>query len=102
MGNPTGFMNVPRALPEDRDPTERLIDWLEVHEHMDTPAIEKQASRCMDCGVPFCQSDTGCPVDNLIPEWNDLVYQGRWREALDRLHKTNNFPDLRDGFIGAF
>jgi len=102
MGNPTGFMNVPRALPEDRDPTERLIDWLEVHEHMDTPAIEKQASRCMDCGVPFCQSAiskyapavAGCPVNNLIPEWNHMIYKGRWKDAVDLLHKTNNFPEF--------
>ncbi len=102
MGNPTGFMKVDRALPKDRDPSSRLIDWLEVHEHMDTPKIEEQASRCMDCGVPFCQSAkseyapavAGCPVNNIIPEWNDLIYHGRWKEALNRLHKTNNFPEF--------
>ncbi len=102
MGNPTGFMKVERALPEDRDPSERLSDWLEVHEHMETAEIEKQASRCMDCGVPFCQSAkseyapavAGCPVNNLIPEWNDLIYRGRWEDALKLLHKTNNFPEF--------
>lgn len=102
MGNPTGFMKIARALPEDRDPALRLVDWLEVHEHMDTAEIESQASRCMDCGVPFCQSAisayapavAGCPVNNIIPEWNDLIYRGHWREALDLLHKTNNFPEF--------
>jgi len=102
MGNPTGFMKVKRALPADRHPSERLIDWLEVHEHMDEAEIREQASRCMDCGVPFCQSGdsryapvvAGCPVNNLIPEWNDLIYRGRWKEALQRLHKTNNFPEF--------
>jgi glutamate synthase (NADPH/NADH) small chain len=102
MGNPTGFINIERALPADRDPAERLIDWHEVHEHMPDAEIREQASRCMDCGVPFCQSGesrfapqvAGCPVNNLIPEWNDLVYHGRWQEALERLHKTNNFPEF--------
>lgn len=102
MGNPTGFMKVDRALPEDRNPSERLIDWQEVHEHMDTADIEKQASRCMDCGVPFCQSAVskyapavaGCPVNNIIPEWNHLIYKGRWKDAADLLHKTNNFPEF--------
>ncbi|MDX2321026.1 MAG: glutamate synthase subunit beta [Moritella sp.] len=102
MGNPTGFMKVARALPDDRDPKMRLIDWQEVHEHMPTADIEKQASRCMDCGVPFCQSAesqyapavAGCPVNNVIPEWNDLIYHGRWKEAVKLLHKTNNFPEF--------
>lgn len=102
MGNPTGFMKVERALPEDRDASSRLNDWLEVHEHMETAEIEEQASRCMDCGVPFCQSAkseyapavAGCPVNNVIPEWNDLIYRGRWKEALQLLHKTNNFPEF--------
>jgi glutamate synthase (NADPH/NADH) small chain len=102
MGNPTGFMKVERALPDDRDPKLRLIDWKEVHHHMDQPDIEKQASRCMDCGVPFCQSAVsqyapvvaGCPVNNLIPEWNDMIYRGRWKEAVQLLHKTNNFPEF--------
>lgn len=102
MGNPTGFLKVDRALPADRNPADRLIDWCEVHEHMLEEDIKKQASRCMDCGVPFCQSGNsrfapqvaGCPVNNLIPEWNDLVYHGRWKEAIQRLHKTNNFPEF--------
>lgn len=102
MGNPTGFIHVERALPTDRDPAERLNDWQEVHHHMEKSKIEEQASRCMDCGVPFCQSAkseyapavAGCPVNNLIPEWNDLIYRGRWKEALQRLHKTNNFPEF--------
>ena len=102
MGNPSGFMKVERVLPADRDATSRLGDWQEVHEHMETAEIQQQASRCMDCGVPFCQSAVskfapavaGCPVNNLIPEWNDLIYRGRWKEALDSLHKTNNFPEF--------
>ncbi|WP_196161368.1 glutamate synthase subunit beta [Reinekea sp. G2M2-21] len=102
MGNPTGFIEISRQLPEDRDAKERLIDWQEVHEHMPEEGIKQQASRCMDCGVPFCMSGksqyapvvAGCPVNNLIPEWNDLIYRGRWKEALQRLHATNNFPEF--------
>jgi glutamate synthase (NADPH/NADH) small chain len=102
MGNPTGFIDVSRKLPEDRNAKSRLIDWQEVHEHMPEAGIKEQASRCMDCGVPFCMSGksqdapvvAGCPVNNLIPEWNDLVYRGRWKEALQRLHATNNFPEF--------
>lgn len=102
MGNPTGFINVARQLPEDRCAKDRLIDWQEVHEHMPEEKIQEQASRCMDCGVPFCMSGNsqyapavaGCPVNNLIPEWNELVYRGRWKEALQRLHATNNFPEF--------
>ncbi len=102
MGNPSGFLKVERALPQDRDASSRLSDWQEVHEHMEEAEIQQQASRCMDCGVPFCQSAVskyapavaGCPVNNLIPEWNDLIYRGRWKEALESLHKTNNFPEF--------
>jgi len=102
MGNPTGFMNVARALPADRHPAERLIDWLEVPQKMAQSDIEQQASRCMDCGVPFCQSAksefapavAGCPVNNVIPQWNDLVHKGRWKDAVELLHKTNNFPEF--------
>jgi NAD(P)H-dependent glutamate synthase small subunit len=94
MGKPTGFMEYPKKSVPYRDALERLGDFNEIF----TPAIEEklreQGARCMDCGVPFCQSDSGCPIDNLIPEWNDLVYRGKWREALDRLHKTNNFPEF--------
>ncbi len=76
------------------DPRERASDFLEVFSEPQEHLLKNQGARCMDCGVPFCQSDSGCPIDNLIPEWNDLVYQGRWRDALDRLHKTNNFPEF--------
>lgn len=102
MGNPVGFLKVNRALPNDRDVKKRLQDWHEVHEHMPEDKVKQQASRCMDCGVPFCMSGesqyapvvAGCPVNNVIPEWNDLVYNGRWKDALNSLHKTNNFPEF--------
>jgi glutamate synthase (NADPH/NADH) small chain len=101
MGKPTGFLEYPRELPLARPPRERVRDWDEFHEHADEALLRKQGARCMDCGVPFCHTGTvlegaasGCPVNNLIPEWNDLVYRGLWREALDRLHKTNNFPEF--------
>jgi NAD(P)H-dependent glutamate synthase small subunit len=77
-----------------RDARERSKDYAEVYGEPVEEMLRRQGARCMDCGVPFCQSHTGCPIDNLIPEWNHLVYQGRWREALDRLHKTNNFPEF--------
>jgi glutamate synthase (NADPH/NADH) small chain len=101
MGKPTGFIEYLRELPVDRTPIERVRDWKEFHHHMDEKRLRNQAARCMDCGVPFCHTGTlisgmasGCPVNNLIPEWNDLVYRGLWREALERLHKTNNFPEF--------
>jgi glutamate synthase (NADPH/NADH) small chain len=101
MGKPTGFMEFPRELPRDRTPLQRLGDWREFHDHADDTMLQKQGARCMDCGVPFCHTGTlldgmasGCPVNNLIPEWNDLVYRGLWKEALERLHKTNNFPEF--------
>jgi glutamate synthase (NADPH/NADH) small chain len=101
MGKPTGFMEFPRELPLDRQPAKRVRDWDEFHEHADEGMLQNQGARCMDCGVPFCHTGTlldgmasGCPINNLIPEWNDLVYRGLWREALDRLHKTNNFPEF--------
>ncbi len=101
MGKPTGFIEYLRELPMDRSPVERVRDWKEFHHHMDDKHLRNQAARCMDCGVPFCHTGklmnggaSGCPVNNLIPEWNDLVYRGLWREALDRLHKTNNFPEF--------
>jgi glutamate synthase (NADPH/NADH) small chain len=85
----------------DRTPQERVRDWNEFHFHMEEKKLRHQAARCMDCGVPFCHTGTlisgmasGCPINNLIPEWNDLVYRGLWREALERLHKTNNFPEF--------
>ncbi len=101
MGKPTGFIEYLRELPLDRSPIDRVRDWDEFHHHMEEKPLRNQAARCMDCGVPFCHtgklisgSASGCPVNNLIPEWNDLVYRGLWREALDRLHKTNNFPEF--------
>lgn len=101
MGKPTGFIEFVRELPVDRTPRERVRDWNEFHHHMDEKRLRQQGARCMDCGVPFCHNGTvvegsavGCPVNNLIPEWNDLVYRGLWQEALVRLHKTNNFPDF--------
>jgi glutamate synthase (NADPH/NADH) small chain len=94
MGKPTGFKEFPRQTVAYRDVNERSRDYGEVYGTPDVGHLTTQAARCMDCGVPFCQSGPGCPVDNLIPEWNDFVYNGRWREALDRLHKTNNFPEF--------
>lgn len=101
MGDPTGFMEHNRELEPDRSPSERIKDWNEFHGHMPEQKLKIQGSRCMDCGIPFCQSGTiingltaGCPVNNIIPEWNDLVYRGLWKEALERLHKTNNFPEF--------
>jgi glutamate synthase (NADPH/NADH) small chain len=101
MGKPTGFIEYLRELPLDRSALERIRDWNEFHLHMEEKKLREQGARCMDCGIPFCHTGTllngmasGCPIHNLIPEWNDLVYRGLWREALDRLHKTNNFPDF--------
>jgi glutamate synthase (NADPH/NADH) small chain len=101
MGKPTGFMEYPRELPLARPPAQRFHDWNEFHEHADGAMLQKQGARCMDCGIPFCHTGamieglaTGCPINNLIPEWNDLVYRGHWKEALERLHKTNNFPEF--------
>ena len=94
MGKPTGFMEYPKKSVPYRDASERLGDFREIFGEAAEEHLRNQGARCMDCGVPFCQSNDGCPIDNLIPEWNDLVYQGRWRDALDRLQKTNNFPEF--------
>ena len=94
MGKLTGFKEYERKAEPYRDPAVRLVDFKEIYTAHDEAHLRIQGARCMDCGVPFCQSNNGCPVYNLIPEWNDLVYNGRWREALDRLHKTNNFPEF--------
>lgn len=94
MGKPTGFKEFQRETIPYRDPMLRLNDYAEIYTDPQENHLQTQGARCMDCGVPFCQSSTGCPVDNLIPEWNDLVYRGRWRDALNRLHKTNNFPEF--------
>lgn len=93
MGKPTGFMEYERRTAAHNDPVERIEDFREFKRELDDEARETQGARCMDCGVPFCQSDFGCPVDNLIPEWNDLIYHGKWDEAFFRLMKTNNFPE---------
>jgi len=94
MGKPTGFKEFERKTEPYRDAMERLIDFKEIYTDHNEELLQTQGARCMDCGVPFCQSNDGCPVYNLIPEWNDLVYNNRWKEALDRLHKTNNFPEF--------
>jgi len=101
MGKPTGFMEYCREIPADREPLERINDWNEFHLHMSEEGLRTQGARCMDCGIPFCHTGTllsgmasGCPINNLIPEWNDLIYRGLWHQALDRLHRTNNFPEF--------
>ncbi len=101
MGKPTGFLEYERRTAPDRRPDERVTDWEEFHLQPSDEALQTQAARCMDCGIPFCHTGTlfsgmaaGCPIHNIIPEWNDLVYRGLWRRALERLHKTNNFPEF--------
>ncbi|AXN38446.1 glutamate synthase [Peribacillus butanolivorans] len=101
MGKTTGFMDYPREKPKDRNPLTRLSDWREYTAPFSDEKLSTQGARCMDCATPFCHMGmelnrvtTGCPIHNLIPEWNDLVYRGRWKEALDRLTKTNNFPEF--------
>src|SRR5512144_1831996 len=101
MGKPTGFMEYAREAKHERAPLERIKDWSETHPPYGEEVLRKQGARCMDCGVPFCHTGkllagmaSGCPINNLIPEWNDLVYRGLWQEALDRLFKTNNFPEF--------
>ncbi|WP_224391859.1 glutamate synthase subunit beta [Pseudonocardia sp. ICBG1293] len=92
MGDPKGFMTTPRRTPTRRPVDLRLMDWREVYEDFPKQTLESQAGRCMNCGIPFCHQ--GCPLGNLIPEWNDLVYRQDWREAIERLHATNNFPEF--------
>src|SRR5579864_3541448 len=92
MGKTTGFMDYSRELAPRRPVAERVNDWFEIYQDFPEEKLRKQGARCMDCGVPFCQ--TGCPVSNLIPDWNDLVYRGRWKEAVRQLHATNNFPEF--------
>lgn len=101
MGKPTGFIEYARETPADRPPLERIHDWNEFHLPMAEDKLQTQAARCMNCGIPFCHTGTlisgmaaGCPIHNLIPEWNDLVYRGLWRQALESLLKTNNFPEF--------
>ena len=94
MGKHSGFLEFPRSAVPYRNAAERIGDFNEIFTDPNEAHLKSQGARCMDCGVPFCQTATGCPIDNLIPEWNDLVYRGRWKEALDRLHQTNNFPEF--------
>ncbi|WEK55856.1 MAG: glutamate synthase subunit beta [Candidatus Cohnella colombiensis] len=101
MSTPTGFMEYQRELPGDRDPLERIKDWNEFHRMFSDEQLRTQGARCMDCGTPFCHTGielegtvSGCPVNNLIPEWNNLIYRGLWREAYERLNMTNNFPEF--------
>jgi len=92
MGKPTGFLEIGRELPEKRPVAERIKDWREIHRQFPEERVRAQGARCMNCGIPFCHK--GCPLGNIIPDWNDLVYRNRWREALDRLLATNNFPEF--------
>lgn len=92
MGKPTGFMDYTREVPERRPVAERIGDWNEVYLEFPIPNVQTQGARCMDCGVPFCH--TGCPLNNVIPHWNDLVYRNRWKDAIRVLHSTNNFPEF--------
>ncbi|MBT3265555.1 glutamate synthase subunit beta, partial [Candidatus Poribacteria bacterium] len=101
MGKDTGFLEFERSIPVAAAPTDRIRHWDEYYEPMTDAQLQEQGARCMDCGVPFCHTGVlinrmaaGCPINNLIPEWNDLVYGGRWEEAHARLHKTNNFPEV--------
>ncbi|HET7104632.1 MAG TPA: glutamate synthase subunit beta, partial [Terracidiphilus sp.] len=92
MGKVTGFLEFNREQPARRKVEERVKDWFEIYEQLPEEKLREQGARCMDCGVPFCH--TGCPVNNLIPDWNDLVYNNRWESAIRRLHATNNFPEF--------
>jgi glutamate synthase (NADPH/NADH) small chain len=92
MGKVTGFLEYTREMPTRRPPAERIKDWFEIYQPFPEESVKAQGARCMDCGVPFCH--TGCPVNNIIPDWNDLVFRGRWREAIRVLHSTNNFPEF--------
>lgn len=92
MGKATGFMEISREMASRRDPQERLNDYKQVYHDPSEELVRSQGARCMDCGIPFCH--TGCPVGNVIPDWNDLAYRGRWKEAIDELHATNNFPEF--------
>ena len=101
MGQPTGFLKFQREAPPNRPVAERLGDWQPLHMQLPDETLQMQAARCMDCGIPFCHKGhmlngmtSGCPINNLIPEWNDLVYRGMWREAYQRLNRTNNFPEF--------
>lgn len=92
MGKISGFLEISRELPPRRPVAERLKDWQELEGKLSDEKLQSQGARCMDCGIPFCHK--GCPLGNIIPDWNDLIYRGHWKEAIDRLHSTNNFPEF--------
>src|SRR5262245_47813615 len=92
MGKVTGFLEYTRETPQRRPVSERINDWFEIYIDFPEERLREQGARCMDCGIPFCHN--GCPVNNIIPDWNDLVYRGRWKEAIRILHSTNNFPEF--------
>ena len=92
MGKITGFLEIPRELPARRPVAERLKDWQELEGKLPEDKLQQQGARCMDCGIPFCHK--GCPLGNIIPDWNDLVYKGRWKEAIQVLHSTNTMPEV--------
>jgi len=92
MGKTTGFLEHTRELPQRRPVADRVNDWFEVYQDFPDKKVQTQGARCMDCGVPFCHN--GCPLNNVIPDWNDLVYRDHWREAIRALHATNNFPEF--------
>ena len=92
MGNPTGFLEIEKKERNYEDPKDRLKHFKEFIVPLTNEEVSKQGSRCMDCGIPYCHQ--GCPVNNLIPDWNDLVYKHEWKKALDTLHSTNNFPEF--------
>ena len=101
MGKPTGFMEYKREVSKDVAPKDRIKNFKEFHEHLPMERQRLQGARCMECGVPFCQAGmqignafSGCPLNNLVPEWNDLVYTGNWQQAYNRLKKTNSFPEF--------
>ena len=97
MGDPKGFLTVERKTPSSRPVPVRLKDWREVYEPMAQDDLVDQASRCMDCGIPFCNH--GCPLGNLIPDWNDFVYRDDWQWAIEALHATNNFPEFTGVYV---
>jgi len=92
MGKVTGFIEYGRELPQRRPVQQRINDWFEIYTEFPEEKLRQQGARCMDCGVPFCH--TGCPLNNIIPDWNDMVYHGRWKAAVRQLHSTNNFPEF--------
>jgi glutamate synthase (NADPH/NADH) small chain len=94
MADVRGFLKYKREGPKRRPVAERVKDWREFYQPIAEETLKSQGARCMDCGVPFCQSESGCPVQNMIPDWNDLVHRGRWQDALKMLHSTNNFPEF--------